>query len=273
MKGLMLHCGGQLATRDEVFAVSPPPSTESYFPLPYQSLITRIEKQLMMEGIKIREEHLALAKNGQRTFGLMQLEIPGNDQRNYGFVLGVRNSYDKSFSTGLCMGATVFVCDNLSFKGSAVSFQRKHTANVLKDLTWLITETVSGLPVQFASQAETFDLYQNTDLSDHEAHDVIVRFYDRGAINGSEIAHVLKEWRTPRHPEFSQCGKNAWRLFNAATETVKGDLWRLPTKTAALHAVLDDHCARRNRVLIPFDPHVDLSELASPRLEMNHETN
>jgi len=242
MKGLMLHCGGQLKSRDEVFAVPLPPATDSYVPLPHQSLITRIEKQLALEGVEVREQKLALAKDGQRLFGLMQVELPNSPDRDYGCVLGLRNSYDKSFSAGLCIGATVFVCDNLSFHGSQVTFQRKHTANLLRDLSWIISETVSKLPVLFAEQSKTFETYRGAELSDSQAHDLVIRLYDRDALNASDIVPVLREWREPRHPQFAEGGKTAWRLFNAATEIIKGDLWRLPVRTRAIHGVLDEEC-------------------------------
>ena len=122
MNGLMLHGGSQLVPRREVFAVPLPDATNSYVPLPYESLVSRIEKQLTIEGITIVDEKLGLAKSGQRLFGLMQLQLPKVETRGYGCVLGLRNSYDKSCSTGLCIGATVFVCDNLSFYGSNITF-------------------------------------------------------------------------------------------------------------------------------------------------------
>ena len=235
MNGLMLHRGGQLKPREEVFAVPLPQATLSYVPLSYESLVTRIEKQLAVEGIRITNQQLAMAQNGQRLFGLMQVEMPQFPTRDYGCILGLRNSYDKSCSTGLCIGASVFVCDNLSFRGSQITFQRKHTANLLRDLSWIITETVAKLPVEFAAQSRIFDLYQTTEISDRQAHDLVIRFYDGHALNLTEIPPVLREWREPRHPEFAQAGKTAWRLFNAATETIKGDLWRLPARTRVIH--------------------------------------
>ena len=36
MNGLMLHCGGQLKSREEVFAVPVPQATASYVPLSYE---------------------------------------------------------------------------------------------------------------------------------------------------------------------------------------------------------------------------------------------
>jgi hypothetical protein len=240
--GLMLHCGGQLKTRQEVFGVPLPEATKSYVPLAYESFLTRIEKQVKTEGMEIQDQKLALSHNGQRLFGLLHLKMPGIVAEDYGCVLGLRNSYDKSCSTGLCVGATVFVCDNLSFSGSQITFERKHTANLLRDLSWIITETISKLPVLFANQSKTFEVYRERPLSDKEAHDLIVRLYDEGAINVTQIPGLLKEWRTPRHAEFEKGGKTMWRLFNATTETVKGDLWRLPYRTGIVHRVLDAEC-------------------------------
>jgi hypothetical protein len=241
MKGLMLHCGAQLKSRDEVFAVPLPKATDSYVPLPHQSLITRIEKQLVLEGVNIREQKFAFTREGQRLFGLMQVELPAAPDRDYGCVLGFRNSYDKSFSAGVCIGASVFVCDNLSFKGE-VTFERKHTANLLRDLAWIISETVAKLPVLFTAQSETFEAYRRMKLEDREAHDLVIRFHDEGGLNASDIVPVLREWRAPRYPQFAEGGKTAWRLFNAATEIIKGDLWRLPARTQAIHEVLDAEC-------------------------------
>ena len=63
----------------------------------------------------------------------------------------------------------------------------------------------------------------------------MIRFYDERAVNVTDIPALLREWREPRHPEFAQGGKTAWRLFNAVTETIKGDLWRLPARTQVIH--------------------------------------
>ncbi len=242
MKGLMLHCGGQLKSREEVFTVPAPLATASYVPLSYESFVTRIEKQLAVEGITIRDQKLALAKSGQRLFGLMELQLPESPARDFGCVLGIRNSYDKSCSTGICIGARVVVCDNLSFSGSQITFERKHTANLLRDLTWVISETVAGLAAHFAAQADTFEAYRRTEITDKQAHDLAIRFLDRRALNVTDIPGLLREWREPKHREFAEAGKTAWRLFNAATETIKGDLWRLPARTGTIHAVLDEEC-------------------------------
>ncbi len=262
MTELMLHCGGQLKTREEVFAVPAPAATATYAPLPYESFITRIEKQLAVEGIKITEERLALAKEGQRLFGLLALSMPGFVSTDYRCVLGLRTSYDKSFANGVCIGAAVFVCDNLSFQGE-VTFERKHTAGMLRDLSWMISETVSMLPMRFAAQSVTFETYKRWELSDKDANDLAIRLWDAGALGLLDIPKFIKEWREPRHPEFVQTGKSAWRAFNTATEIIKGDLWRLPKRTRALHDVLDEACGIQRHGSDSNDGKAETVELAA----------
>jgi hypothetical protein len=241
MNGLMLHCGGQLTPRREVFAVPAPTATATYTPLSYESFLVRLEKQLAVEGIRINEEHLALAKQGQRLFGLLGLSLPDCAATDYGCVLGLRTSYDRSLANGICIGAAVFVCDNLSFRGE-VTFERKHTRGMLRDLSWMITETVSTLPTRFAAQSKTFEAYKRRELRDRDAHDLAVQFWDADAIGTLEIPRLIKEWREPRQPVFAETPKTVWRLFNAATEIMKGDIWRLPARTRAVHVILDNVC-------------------------------
>jgi len=153
-------------------------------------------------------------------------------------------------STGVCIGANVFVCDNLSFNGE-VTFARKHTVNLLRDLSWLIAETVTQLPSRFNNQAETFEAYRRNEITDRQAHDLVIRLVDEGAINIGDIRPLLKEWRDPRHHVFASSGKTMWRLFNAATEAIKGDIWRLPVRTKKLHTVLDQEIGVENSNSVP----------------------
>jgi hypothetical protein len=55
----------------------------------------------------------------------------------------------------------------------------------------------------------------------------------------TRLPDVLKEWRTPRHPEFAAGGKTLWRLFQAFTESLKGNVNELPRRTMALHGMFD----------------------------------
>ena len=109
--------------------------------------------------------------------------------------------------------------------------------------------------VRFARQSATFEGYKRRELSDKDVHDLAIRFWDAGALGALEIPRLIKEWREPRHPEFVQMGKTAWHLFNSVTETIKGDLWRLPARTRAIHTILDKECGlERNGNGAPDEP-------------------
>jgi len=104
-------------------------------------------------------------------------------------------------------------------------------------------------------RAWSFEAYKRRELMDKEVHDLAIRFWDAGALGALEIPRLIKEWREPRHPEFVQMGKTAWHLLNSVTETIKGDLWRLPARTRAIHTILDKECGlERNGNGAPDEP-------------------
>jgi hypothetical protein len=69
----------------------------------------------------------------------------------------------------------------------------------------------------------------------------VIQALDSRIVPVTKLPDVLHEWRQPRHPEFGQ-GRTAWRLFNAFTELLKGNLNELPRRTQALHGLLDAAC-------------------------------
>jgi len=73
------------------------------------------------------------------------MEIQNRKQNDdYTWVLGLRNSHDKTFPAGIVAGASVFVCDNLSFSGE-VKFARKHTRFINRDLPQLVERSIGLL--------------------------------------------------------------------------------------------------------------------------------
>src|SRR5439155_23015928 len=90
--------------------------------------------------------------------------------------------------------------------------------------------------------AQPVHMYPASWLSPAARHGLMIQSSDGHALNLTDIPSVLRDWREPRHPQFVTAGNTAWRLFNAATETIKGDLWRLPARTRAIHDVFDEVC-------------------------------
>ena len=178
----------------------------------------------------------ALSHAGDRYFGLLAVEGRATDP-DYCWVLGLRNSHDKTFPCGIAAGASVFVCDNLSFSGE-VKLVRKHTRFIGRDLPFIVERAVGQLLQKWHDQDTRIAAYRTYELTDKDAHDIVVRATDVGACSNRLLPAVLHEWRQPRHEAFQP--RNVWSLFNAFTEAFKdGDLAVLPKRTEALHALMD----------------------------------
>ena len=235
---LILHCGAAHVDLEKVRAIATPRSTQSWHPIPHYRLISTVQKTLASTNLTIGTQAHSLSHDNQRYFGLM--EIHGQKTSDdYCWVLGLRNSHDKTFPAGIVAGASVFVCDNLSFSGE-VKFARKHTRFIVRDLPQLVERSIGLLLAKWHDQDKRIAAYKEAEITDTNAHDLIVRAVDVGVCSNRLIPPVLHEWREPRHSLFEP--RNVWSLFNAFTETLKdGALSELPKRTEALHGLLDCH--------------------------------
>lgn len=236
---LYLHCGANHVERGQLALVATPQRTATWVPIPHDRLLAQVLGTLERGGLHVVSEAHGLTRDGQRYFGLLQV-ANGHNPDDFGLVVGLRNSHDKRFPAGLVVGASVFVCDNLSFSGE-VKLARKHTAHVERDLPQLVGRAVGRLTDLRGRQEQRFAAYKQQEIGDREAHDLIVRGLDARVVPVTRVPDVLAEWRQPRHPEFRD-GKTGWRLFNAFTEALKGNLEALPRRTQALHGLMDPAC-------------------------------
>ncbi len=237
---LMLHTGARTVSREQLAETFTPAATPTWQPIPHSQLLDGISGQLQGLGMGIVNESHGLTIDGNRYFGLLQVGGDGGVGGDAALIIGVRNSHDKKFPAGLVVGSSVFVCDNLSFSGE-VRLARKHTVHIQRDLPQLISRAMGRLIEARDHQDRRFAAYKTTEIGDAQAHDFIIRAIDAQVVPVTRIPDVIKEWRTPRHPEFAQA-KNGWRLFNSFTEALKGNVDYLPRRTIALHGMMDAAC-------------------------------
>ena len=236
---LILHCGANHVQRRDVEKVPTPRSTDTWTPIPHSSLISRVEHTLRANALTVGTFAHSLSHDGARYFGLMEVKKAGQHLDDYCWVLGLRNSHDKTFPAGVVAGASVFVCDNLSFSGE-VKLARKHTRFIVRDLPMLVEVGIGRMLAKWHDQSARFDAYKAKRLNDTGAHDLVIRATDVGVCSNRLIPEVLHQWREPAHEQFG--ARNVWSLFNAFTEALKdGNLAELPKRTEALHGLLDCH--------------------------------
>lgn len=235
---LMLHCGADEVERSALSVAQLPAMTETYCPIGHDHFVNLVQDKMADIGFRFGVEAHALYKGGDRYFGLVHLlhENQSEDSQ-HALVLGLRNSYDKTFPAKLAWGSQVFVCDNLAFSGE-IMVSRKHTKFIMRDLPNLIGNAVAHTKLMAENQEARYACYQETRITDMRAEHIIIEMLRRGAINTQRVETVVQEWDNPSH-DFGD--KTAWRLHNATTEALKATpLHMMPKRTVVLNALLDE---------------------------------
>jgi hypothetical protein len=213
-------------------AVSTPEGTGTHILVPHHEIVELMRYTFGFFGHEISEEHHAITPDGSRYFGMLTLRSNYGD---YGDLVGLRNSHDKTFPIGIAFGSRVFVCDNLAFIDHVI--RRKHTVKAKRELPGLVTEIIQPLQEQRIRQNERLAHYQSIPMDD--ADHAILMMYRENIIGVQRIGDVLDQWE---RPQYDWGDKTAWRLFNAATFALAGKVAERPALTQHLHNVLHAVC-------------------------------
>jgi len=240
-RGMLLHCGAQTVSREDLLAVPTPRGTQTWYPLSHETILREVVGQLESSGFAILEETHALSHEGARYFGVMSVTLPNRAEADFGWIVGIRNSHDMTYPAGLVAGTRVFVCDNLCFSGE-VRISRKHTRFAERDLRHLTARAVGQLGDKFRGLDQRVIAYKEERITNTRAHDIIIRAVDCAAITPAQISDVLMQWRKPEHESFEP--RNAWSLFNAFTEVHKAvNPHTALRRGEALHGLFDAEVA------------------------------
>jgi hypothetical protein len=233
---LLMHtAGGDYASLDELRQIPIPEETPTYKPVSHYDLATNLAEVsgTLLRDYQLEKSQYGLARDGNQLFGIHTYR---NGSDSMGLSIGFRNSYDKSMSVGIAIGASVFVCDNLALTGE-IAIARKHTSNVWQDLEELTITTIYRSQHNFTRIVEDAQMMQGQHLSDNDAYRLLGLLYGQGVITPRQIPVVKREWLTPSHDVFED--RSAWSLYNAVTEALKtSPPNKIMEKHIALHQLL-----------------------------------
>ncbi|MBT4131220.1 MAG: DUF932 domain-containing protein [Candidatus Marinimicrobia bacterium] len=233
---LLMHTAdGKYATLEELREIALPEETPSYKPVSHYDLATNLAEVsgTLLRDYELERSQYGLARDGAQLFGVHTYR---NGSDSMGLSIGFRNSYDKSMSVGIAIGASVFVCDNLALTGE-IAIARKHTSNVWNDLEELTITTIYRSQHNFTRIVEDAQVMQGQHLSDNDAYRLLGLLYGQGIITPRQIPVVKKEWLTPSHEEFED--RNVWNFYQAVTEALKtSPPPKVMEKHIALHHLL-----------------------------------
>lgn len=214
---MMLHCGGEPATYQDLQRIELPPATRTYKPVGHAQMVDILRRAITVDlGMEIRSETFGLAQHGQQMFGVITVD-QGNE--DHALAFGTRNSLNKSLSAAFAGGGNVFVCDNLCFAGDVV-VMRKHTTFVVQDIIRRLGDLLTTVVPQYEQMSADFAELKELPLNDEEAWSLLGRAVGHGILGMRQFAAALQEWTSPRHDAFA--ARTAWSLYNACTEAMKG---------------------------------------------------
>jgi len=226
---LMSHVDTDVVSRAELRALPEPEGTRTFKPIPHVELVDMLETVLKENQIQIEEERFALRRDGSVLFGVLQLAY--GESPDGRAALGLRTANNKTMSIQLCAGLSVFVCDNLAFRGDLIALRRKHTSGL--NLRVELAGAVLRFQEHFGRLAGEVEHLKERELPDLQAKALIHDAFAQGLFPVRFLPEVSRSYFAPEIPEFEP--RNAWSLHNAFTGAAK--VMPMTTRLPAIQAL------------------------------------
>ena len=201
--------------------VTPDPIGRFHRPVDYSDFVTMIDNKLVDHEIEIVKEQFAVKHDGSQFFGMMEVTTPFMDGSDWSFNIGIRGSHDGRVSRGITFGSNVLVCSNLCFHGDLGVFRTRQTLNVMDRLPPMIDEAIAKIPNMAKENVARFDGYRSTRMTESEGNNALVYMHRKNILSANQLSTALNEWIEPTYEAHNEDGATLWRLFNAATESIK----------------------------------------------------
>jgi hypothetical protein len=229
---LYVHTGAKTATLKEIESTYRVPTLEElrakrkgegtgnrWKPMHHGELIRDIHSAAKDRGLTVAKESFALSEDTHSIYGFMQFDGVDNfGRKDMAPVLGFRHDNLQRFRLLGVSGSRVFVCDNGAIVGDFV-FGFKTTSGNVDGMDVKIGEGLDTWERQIAQMAAFVQFLESAELSDDHADHLLMLGARGNCFAWNQLGKIDAEYREPRHEEFRP--RNAWSLYNAATEIAK----------------------------------------------------
>lgn len=217
MDEFLIHKGGEIVTRQQLDLIKVPEETDSYVPVSHYHLTDKLltVSQDLLTDFTLVGENYALARQGQQLFALLKFK---NDNSEIGLSVAFRNSYDRSMSVGLAIGASVFICDNLALHGE-IAVMKKHTKGIWNALEDLAITSLYKAGHKWEKVITDSERLKGIPVGNREAFQLMGLLYGQDIVSPRQLPVIREEWLRPTHDTFNE--RNKWSFFNAVTEALK----------------------------------------------------
>ena len=221
-------------TIEDIHSVPLPAQTRTYFPVGHKELSDKIEEVFADVGRTVEDRGYFLKNGGDAMLGMLKMRAKNESEMDVPLTIMMRNSYDKSHAAGLASGPGVSYCLNMCIAGEDITYLRKHTRYVWRDLETMIHNAASTAETRYQSRLGEIDRLKSLPIQDLNGAEILGNLAFRDILKPRMFSEAMREWKNPRFQAFVP--RNAWSLYNAVTWGIKkGSPVHISTKNPAAH--------------------------------------
>ena len=199
----------------ELYSAPMPAKTESYTPVAHRNIVDAIFEEADKRGLQIANEQYWSNKGGLQMTGKFNIVVPGDDE--FGMMIAVKNSLDKTIALGLAAGGNVLVCTNGMVRGD-ITLVRRHTGSIVEEVQQKIITSMDKLENEYNILKHQSSIMKSMEISKTEMAKLAGRlFIEEELVNTTQLNILKKEIITSEaFPD-----ENVWSMYNHVTESYK----------------------------------------------------
>lgn len=198
-----------------------PAATETYAPIPNSYFLSDIPALIdQKEGLTVVGQRCYTNSAGTQLVNFIDVSdarrVGGNNEICMTFA--GRNSYDKSRSAALAVGATVIICGNGMFTGDMLTFKRKHTGSIAEELNVKVDVGINRMIDGFDQILREIERMKNFNISMRDKAEILgIMYFENNLVTPNQLSIIKEELKTSTHFR----GNSLWDLYNNVTESLK----------------------------------------------------
>ena len=206
-------------TLEDIDAIPLPMQTKTYFPVGHKEFSDKIESVFARIGRTVEDRGYFLKNGGNAMLGMLKMRPKTEMEAEAPLTIMMRNSYDKSHAAGLASGPSVSYCLNMCIAGEDITYLRKHTRFVWRDLDIMIDAAAATAEDRYQSRIDEIERLKLLPIQDLNGAEILGSLQFQNILSMRMFSEAMKQWKEPKFKAFEP--RNAWSLYNAVTWGIK----------------------------------------------------
>lgn len=207
---------GHAVTRDKFVNFAVPEATTSYSPVSNYEFVETLYEQFDKLNYQVDKTTYLANKTGTKFAAEFVLKSENSD---YNMLVAIKNSYDKSMSAGVAMGASVFVCANGAVSGE-IAFTRRHSGQASKIVFDGVIEGLKGLNHSHGLIIADLEELKLRDLTKKRMAELAGRLFIQDEAIRAEQLTILKREIIKESFDYG-VEDTMYNFYNAVTHSLK----------------------------------------------------